>query len=169
MNPYETIDSDGDGIGNNADNDDDNDGFSDQEDAFDNDPTEWRDTDGDGVGDSRDAFPLDALLTLDRDADFIADEKDPDDNNDGVADADALAAGLDAFEEDDELSSASLLPVGAGLTIERTLGGGDVDVSRFMVVALGEQYEITTTPVSNEACSRPINAGTQRKRRVARG
>ena len=150
LNPYETIDSDGDGIGNNADNDDDNDGFSDQEDAFDNDPTEWRDTDGDGVGDSRDAFPLDALLTLDRDADFIADEKDPDDNNDGVADADALAAGLDAFEEDDELSSASLLPVGAGLTIERTLGGGDVDVSRFMVVA-GEQYEITTAPVSNEA------------------
>jgi len=150
LNPYETIDSDGDGLGNNADNDDDNDGFSDQEDAFDNDPTEWRDTDGDGIGDSRDAFPLDALLTLDRDSDFIADEMDPDDNNDGVADADAVASGLDAFEEDDELSSASLLPVGTGLTIERTLGGGDVDVSRFMVVA-GEQYEITTAPVSNEA------------------
>ena len=41
--PSESHDTDGDGVGDNAD-------------AFDNDPTETTDTDGDGVGDNADAL-----------------------------------------------------------------------------------------------------------------
>jgi gliding motility-associated-like protein len=51
---YECLDSDNDGIGDNADNDDDNDGVSDSQDAFPFDPTEQKDTDGDGIGDNSD-------------------------------------------------------------------------------------------------------------------
>ena len=42
--PSETIDTDGDGVGNNAD-------------AFPGDPSETVDSDGDGYGDNADAFP----------------------------------------------------------------------------------------------------------------
>ena len=52
--PTEYIDSDGDGVGNNADDDDDNDGVADDEDAFPFDPSEWADADGDGIGDNAD-------------------------------------------------------------------------------------------------------------------
>lgn len=77
--PSEWLDTDGDGIGNNADEDDDgdgipdleerqmgldplvadydNDGYNDSIDAFPKDPTEWVDTDKDGVGDNSDKFP----------------------------------------------------------------------------------------------------------------
>ena len=48
------LDSDGDGLGNNADTDDDNDGVADEEDAFPQDASEWADVDGDGVGDNAD-------------------------------------------------------------------------------------------------------------------
>ncbi|WP_163134230.1 ImpA family metalloprotease [Agarivorans sp. Alg241-V36] len=54
LNPAEWLDTDGDGIGNNADNDDDNDGIVDEEDTFPLDPTEWIDTDGDGIGNNAD-------------------------------------------------------------------------------------------------------------------
>jgi len=40
------VDTDGDGVGNNAD-------------AFPEDPSEWADSDGDGVGDNTGAFPND--------------------------------------------------------------------------------------------------------------
>ena len=50
----ETTDTDGDGIGDNADEDDDNDGVTDEEDAFPDDPSENTDTDGDGTGDTAD-------------------------------------------------------------------------------------------------------------------
>ena len=53
----ETTDTDGDGIGNNADDDDDGDGYLDIYDQFPFDSTEWFDTDGDGVGDNADFFP----------------------------------------------------------------------------------------------------------------
>ncbi|MET1255700.1 Ig-like domain-containing protein [Aliikangiella maris] len=53
----EWIDSDKDGLGNNADADDDNDGVVDSKDAFPLDPTEWADTDEDGVGDNADELP----------------------------------------------------------------------------------------------------------------
>ena len=52
--PAEYVDSDGDGIGDNADDDDDNDGVADGEDAFPVDPAEWADADGDGIGDNTD-------------------------------------------------------------------------------------------------------------------
>ena len=62
----EWLDSDGDGLGNNADDDDDNDEVADEDDAFPQDPTEWADTDGDGVGDNADNDVAD--LTPFRDA-----------------------------------------------------------------------------------------------------
>ncbi len=79
LDPYEWLDTDGDGIGNNADLDDDGDGvldldeielgldpliadfdgdgYNDSIDAFPDDPDEWLDSDGDGVGDNSDKFP----------------------------------------------------------------------------------------------------------------
>ncbi|UCH88317.1 MAG: right-handed parallel beta-helix repeat-containing protein [Thermoplasmata archaeon] len=57
--PYEWLDSDNDGIGNNADPDDDNDGISDSiEKILGSDP-ESKDTDNDGHDDGDDAYPTD--------------------------------------------------------------------------------------------------------------
>ena len=52
--PREWKDSDGDGLGDNADLDDDGDGVDDTEDRWPLDPLEWEDLDGDGVGDNAD-------------------------------------------------------------------------------------------------------------------
>ena len=142
LNPYETLDYDGDKIGNNSDNDDDNDGVADVDDLFDLDPNDWRDSDNDGVGDSKDAFPLDPTATSDKDRDFIPDHLDPDDNNDGLADN--AADGTDAYENDNDLSSASLLAVGVADGQQHT-AAGDFDYSRFAVVS-GEQYKVTVVP-----------------------
>ncbi|WP_298442038.1 hypothetical protein [uncultured Ferrimonas sp.] len=97
--PQESLDSDSDGIGNNADNDDDNDGVNDSDDAFPLDPAESLDSDNDGIGnnidndddndgvnDGDDAFPLDPTESLDSDNDGIGDNQDPDDDNDGLND-----------------------------------------------------------------------------------
>jgi hypothetical protein len=54
VDPYESLDTDGDGVGNNADSDDDGDGYVDDDDSFPLDPSEWLDSDGDGVGDNAD-------------------------------------------------------------------------------------------------------------------
>jgi hypothetical protein len=62
----ETVDTDGDGIGNNADADD----------------------DGDTVLDDNDAFPLDATETVDTDGDGVGNNADTDDDDDGVLDVD---------------------------------------------------------------------------------
>merc|ERR550514_159842 len=59
------MDTDGDGIGDNADEDDDNDGHKDVDDKFPKDKTEWGDIDGDGIGDNGDK---------DRDGDGCDDE-----------------------------------------------------------------------------------------------
>jgi subtilisin family serine protease len=101
LDAAETLDTDGDGTGNNADLDDDNDGVNDVDDAFPLDATETLDTDGDGTGnnadldddndgvnDVDDAFPLDAAETLDTDGDGTGNNADLDDDNDGVVDAD---------------------------------------------------------------------------------
>jgi hypothetical protein len=101
------VDTDSDGVGNNADTDDDGDGVADSDDVFPLDPAESVDTDGDGVGnnadddddgdgviDSEDAFPLDPDETLDTDNDGVGNNADPDDDGDGVADI------LDAFPLD---------------------------------------------------------------------
>ena len=52
--PNEWLDTDSDGIGDNADTDDDNDGVEDDFDVFPNDAEEWLDSDGDGIGDNAD-------------------------------------------------------------------------------------------------------------------
>ena len=71
MFPYdssETIDFDGDGVGDNSDifpedlsedTDTDGDGVGDNSDAFPDDSSEYTDTDGDGVGDNSDFYPGD--------------------------------------------------------------------------------------------------------------
>jgi len=56
----ETKDTDGDGVGDNAD-------------KFPTNPLETQDTDGDGVGDNTDKFPTDPLETTDTDGDGIGD------------------------------------------------------------------------------------------------
>ncbi|MEK9876847.1 MAG: thrombospondin type 3 repeat-containing protein, partial [Betaproteobacteria bacterium] len=94
--PLEWLDTDHDGVGNNADEDD----------------------DGDGVPDTLDGMPLDAFETLDSDGDGIGNNSDSDDDNDGVPDLEEVSAGsnplvadsdgdgvtdlLDAFVLDDE-------------------------------------------------------------------
>ena len=113
LDATESIDTDLDGIGNNADPDDDNDGVVDSEDAFPLDASESVDTDKDGIGnnadtdddndgvvDSEDAFPLDAAESVDTDGDGIGNNSDPDDDNDGVVDSDDVFP-LDASESVD--------------------------------------------------------------------
>ncbi|MDD1796485.1 hypothetical protein LRP50_25560, partial [Enterovibrio sp. ZSDZ42] len=69
----ETTDTDGDGVGDNAD-------------AFPDDASETTDSDGDGVGDNADAFPDDATETTDSDSDGVGDNSDIDRDNDGLSD-----------------------------------------------------------------------------------
>ena len=88
LDATESVDTDRDGIGNNADTDDDGDGVVDIDDAVPLDARDSIDTDGDGLGDTTDAFPNDAAETADFDGDGIGDNADTDDDNDGVADAD---------------------------------------------------------------------------------
>ncbi|GAB6906643.1 exported hypothetical protein [Desulfosarcina cetonica] len=73
--PEEWSDSDGDGIGDNADIDDDNDGVNDNMDMFPLDPNESSDSDGDGVGDNSDNCP------------DIANPNQADSDGDGIGDA----------------------------------------------------------------------------------
>jgi len=73
----------------------DGDGYSDENDDFPNNPSEWQDTDGDGVGDNSDLFPNDSGEWLDSDGDGAGDNGDAfpydanetmDSDNDGVGD-----------------------------------------------------------------------------------
>ena len=111
----ESLDTDGDGIGNNEDTDDDGDGVSDEEDAFPLDPAETLDSDGDGVGnnadsdddndgvsDGEDAFPLDPDESLDTDGDGVGNNADTDDDGDGIPDdEDALPLNPDESVDTD--------------------------------------------------------------------
>ena len=96
----EYLDTNGDGVGNNADRDDDGDGTDDVDDGaplsrldtkdFDGDglgDTIDRDDDGDGFEDVGDAFPLDRREHSDSDGDGVGDYADSDDDGDGVADS----------------------------------------------------------------------------------
>ena len=108
----ESVDTDGDGIGNNSDLDDDGDSVPDLADAYpliglnglidtdsdgvpNNCPPSCislgmisdNDDDGDGVSDENDLFPLDSAETVDSDLDGTGNNADPDDDNDGVLDA----------------------------------------------------------------------------------
>jgi hypothetical protein len=90
----ETVDTDGDGIGNNTDFDDDNDGLSDALEAsgdYLTDPL-LVDTDGDTCNDNSDSKPLNP--SPDTDLDGLCDDGDVDDDNDGIIDV------IDAFPLD---------------------------------------------------------------------
>jgi hypothetical protein len=111
LDPAETIDTDSDGIGNNADTDDDGDGVIDEDDALPLDPT--NDSDSDGVSNNLDAFPLDASETADADSDGVGDNSDVYPNNnlyaldsdsDGMPNAWELRYGLDPNDPSDASS-----------------------------------------------------------------
>ena len=98
----EWVDTDGDGVGNNADTDDDDDGVVDGEDVFPLDSAEWADSDFDGVGDNADAFPLDEDETLDTDGDGVGDNADmfPLDAGETVdSDGDGVGDNADAWPQ----------------------------------------------------------------------
>ena len=99
LDENESVDTDSDGIGNNADPDDDNDNVLDADDAFPLDKDESVDTDGDNIGnnadpdddndnvlDADDAFPLDKDESVDTDGDNIGNNADPDDDGDNIQD-----------------------------------------------------------------------------------
>jgi hypothetical protein len=113
LDPTESVDTDGDGTGNNADLDDDQDGVADAADAFPLDPTESVDTDGDGTGnnadldddqdgvaDAADAFPLNPNESVDTDGDNVGNNADLDDDEDGQSDADELGCGSDPLDSE---------------------------------------------------------------------
>ena len=80
LDPSESVDTDGDLIGNNADPDD----------------------DGDGVDDGADAFPLDSSESVDTDGDLTGNNADTDDDGDGVSDAEEIARGTDPLDSDSD-------------------------------------------------------------------
>jgi hypothetical protein len=81
--PYEWLDSDSDGLGNNADDDDDNDGYLDDE---------------EGLAGSN---PLDPSSMPDFDEDGIDDDNDPDDDNDSYDDELELEIGTNPLDATD--------------------------------------------------------------------
>ena len=87
-NRAESVDTDGDSIGNNSDTDD----------------------DGDGVADSNDAFPLDANESVDTDGDGIGNNADTDDDGDGYTDQHELEMGSDPLDPSDMPRSGGLSP-----------------------------------------------------------
>ena len=127
LNAAETLDTDGDGTGNNADTDDDNDGVLDVADAFPLNPSETADLDsdglgnnadldddGDGVADVSDAFPSNPAESADADQDGLGDNADTDDDNDGVPDV-SDANPLDPNSDSDGDGLTDLAETTAGL------------------------------------------------------
>ena len=112
----EWIDTDGDGVGDNADLNDDGDAWTDAEefecgsDALDADsvPDDYdgdmicdkvdTDDDGDGTPDTLDAFPFDATENADNDGDGVGDFSDTDDDNDGWMDNEEPNCGTDPMD-----------------------------------------------------------------------
>ncbi len=112
----ETVDTDDDGVGNNADPDDDGDGFPDEvEIQAGTDPLDPQSTppdmdgdgvpdatdddmDGDGVKNGDDAFPALATEWADADGDGQGDNTDPDDDNDGYSDQLEAEYGTDPLD-----------------------------------------------------------------------
>jgi gliding motility-associated-like protein len=114
--PNESLDTDGDGVGNNADTDDDGDGWSDaieesegtnpldaSDEPLDTDGDRVRnsqdpDDDNDGVLDSDDYFPLDPTETIDTDGDGIGNNVDADDDGDSYSDVVEINEGTDPLD-----------------------------------------------------------------------
>ena len=102
MDATETIDTDLDGIGNNADTDDDGDTLLDTaETAAGTDPL-LADSDADGVNDNLDAFPVDGTETIDTDADGVGNNADTDDDGDTLLDTAETAAGTNPLLADSD-------------------------------------------------------------------
>jgi ELWxxDGT repeat protein len=148
--PDETIDTDGDGIGNNGDTDDDNDGLSDdEENELGTDPLD-PDTDGDfycdgpivvaGCAGSDDAFPLDDSEWLDTDGDGIGNNIDPDDDGDSYDDIWEIDNDYDPLDgcdpnlnssacdqDNDGLNNGEEITLGTNVTNPDTDGDGFCD------------------------------------------
>ena len=80
----------------------DSDGYSDENDDFPNNPSEWLDTDGDGVGDNSDIFPNDSGEWMDSDGDGVGDNGDafPNDANETMdSDNDGIGDNADMFPD----------------------------------------------------------------------
>ena len=90
LDPLETSDFDGDGIGDNADLDDDNDGQSDIDEV----------SCGSNPNDS-------SSLALDTDGDSRPNCVDTDDDGDGISDSEELASGLNPLRVDSDFDSLS--------------------------------------------------------------
>ena len=108
LDSTEWLDTDNDGVGNNADPDDDGDSVLDATDAFPLDASESLDSDGDGLGDNADIFPNDAGETIDSDTDGIGDNSDNCVNvantNQINSDDDLLGNACDEDDDNDGLS-----------------------------------------------------------------
>lgn len=156
FNGTESVDTDLDGIGNNADTDDDGDGVADTRDAFPLNGLETLDSDGDGAGnnsdpdddgdgfaDALDVFPLQAGEWLDTDGDGIGNNADNDDDGDGVNDSnDALplsAANLVDTDGDGVLDFQDVRPNDSSIT--KAL---QVDLTGVESLGLGEVIDSTT-------------------------
>nr|WP_318471453.1 hypothetical protein [Photobacterium leiognathi] len=114
----ETVDTDGDGVGDNADAfpedkseavDTDGDSVGDNADAFPEDKSETVDTDGDGVGDNADVFPEDKSETADTDGDGVGDNADafPVDKSETLdTDGDSIGNTKDPDDDNDGITDA---------------------------------------------------------------
>ena len=116
----EWFDVDNDGIGDNTDRcrflsgnmtapsklgcpDSDGDNYSDDDDMFPYDPTEWNDTDYDGIGDNSDWAPIDRAESKDSDGDGVGDNSDVFPNNVNEtkdSDGDGMGDNSDVFPND---------------------------------------------------------------------
>ena len=110
LDESETVDSDSDGVGNNADTDDDDDGVLDAADAFPLDRDEYVDTDGDGIGNNAD---------LDDDGDGFTDEEELADGTDPLSRF-SCRSGCFSFDIDQNKETKALTD---GLLVIRHLFG----------------------------------------------
>ena len=151
-NLTESVDTDGDGIGNNADLDDDGDAVNDIKDAYplislnnllDSDGdgipnicdascimagmTADSDDDNDGVADENDAFPIDPAESIDTDSDGIGNNADTDDDGDSIADANEVSAGTNPLladtDEDGSNDNVDAFPLDATESIDTDSDG----------------------------------------------
>jgi hypothetical protein len=135
LDSSESVDTDGDGTGNNADTDDDGDGVLDTADAFPLDSSESVDTDGDGTGnnadtdddgdgvlDTADAFPLDSSESVDTDGDGTGDNADalPLDSSETVdTDGDGTGNNTDTDDDGDGvLDTADAFPLDSSESVD---------------------------------------------------
>ncbi len=117
--PAEWLDTDSDGIGNNADPDDDNDGTPDGSDAFPLDPAEDTDTDGDGTGDNADL----------------------DDDNDGILDTEEIANGTNPLVPDTVTAASGPSPMFRRTPLHTGLGPylGPQNLPTHMIIYSGNR------------------------------